>query len=129
MAGNAKPVPLSELGKRRRTPKEADDARADAGKTTRETKRGGLPQHARARSEYTHVLKGEEGVRFVRSADDDALWGVFATKAELAELMPGAGDTVTVLDRKTRAPTTLEVEQASADSRCYWKLAVKSNGI
>lgn len=118
--------PLSERGKRRRTTGEADDARADAGKTTNETKRQGLPQHATAKSKYTHVLAGEKGVRFVRSADAPELWGVFATSAQLSAFMPGAGDTVTVLDRDTNEPTTLEVEEASAMSRCYWMLAVRT---
>jgi hypothetical protein len=118
-------VPLSEQGKRRRTPQEADDARADVGRTTNENKRYGLPQHTSARQNYTHVLAGEKGVRFVQSQEDATLWGVFAASEALSERMPVAGDTVTVLDRKTGEPKTLEVEDASAMSRCYWMLSVR----
>jgi hypothetical protein len=124
-AGGGARVPLSEQGKRRRTTQQVDDERADAGRATNESKRYGLPQHATAKKHYTHVMSGEKGVRFVQSQDDPTLWGVFSASAALSERMPGAGDTVTVLERKTKEPKTLVVEDASAMSQCYWMLSVR----
>jgi hypothetical protein len=113
-------------GGRKRTPKEADDARADAGKTTREGMRYGLPQYSQARSLYTHTLLGQQGVRFCQSEDDPRLWGAFATHDRLKELIPEGGDVVIIEDRRTGEQIELDVDEASVITRSYHMLVTRA---
>jgi len=120
------------MGKRRQDYKlsaeEADDRRADAGKTTREALRYGLPAYWKATRSATHQLKGYPGVRFVPSEEDDRLWGVLATRGireETRDLLPTSGDTVEIVDRTTGREQLMFIDEAELISECYYMISLK----
>ena len=104
--------------RRRRTPEEADDARADAGKTTRGALRHGLPQY-QAFGKGSHTLASDKSVRFVRSAEDNELWGCVVARSARQASLPERGQTVVLKERETGALSEYYVVDASYNSDNY----------
>ncbi len=109
----------------RHSPTQADDARADAGRTTLGTLRWGLPQYQDARKWWTHSLRDHPHVRLLCSADSESLWGVFASKP--SELLPERGDELVLVPREKGKETELivaTVDDASEMTARYRMLSL-----